>query len=375
MQAAPSKRRIEDVDDSEEAARPTASKRSRADWDPYGFGFDVHPSPPEPADTPDPTSVLPPPSDKVIQLRFQLSRFKGVYRVVRLPLSFTFAHLYRFILLIFGWSGHHLHEAEVVTHVERYSPNGPRKGEVKKHRSFRVPEEPDRHEDIRAWQEWLFKYGKNDRDPAMLVKPKGARRQHHPPLDMNDPWDVLFAELEVPVKKDAEVTLGDIWAWKSRHNLSEGRCSNMEIAILFHYDLGASWDVHITVEPDKDGRFMWKVDPPRNAPVITVAKGGAPVEDAHSDYGETEPKKKKISDLLFAPDVFAKYLEGEIGSTARKTELAVYNVEEERARRQALAQERQRQRLAREQAGVMDEEEDEEDEDDEDDDEDDWGEE
>ncbi|RPD62385.1 hypothetical protein L227DRAFT_498866 [Lentinus tigrinus ALCF2SS1-6] len=354
----PSKRRLED-----DAPAP-APKRPRISLDPYDFGFDEYASTPESENAPDPSSVLPPPSDKVIQLRFQLARFKGVYRIVRLPLSFTFAHLYRFILLIFGWSGDHLHEAEVVTNVERYSPNGPRKGEVKKHRSFRVPEAPDRHEDIRAFQEWLLVYSKSERDPAMKVSPNPRKRQHNPPLDMNDPWDVLFASLEYPVRKDAEVTLGDVWAWKSRDNLSKGQCSNMDIAILFHYDLGASWDVHITVEPEKDGSYMWKANPPRNAPVITVAKGGAPVEDAHSDYGEVDAKKKKVANELFAPDVFERYLKGEIGSTARKAELAVYNVEEERARRQARAQERERQRLEREQAGTMEDDEDE-DEDDE----------
>ncbi|KAI0720460.1 hypothetical protein C8T65DRAFT_532813, partial [Cerioporus squamosus] len=176
-----------------------------------------------------------------------------------------------------------------------------------------------------AFQEWVIKYSKSERDPVMRITPKGARKQqHNPPLDMNHPWDVLWAELEVPVKKDAEVTLGDVWAWRSRNNLSEGRCSNKDIAILFHYDLGGDWEVHITVEPEKDGKYMWKVNPPRNAPVITVAKGGAPVEDAHNDYGEIDAKKKKISDLLFAPDVFERYLKGEVGSTARKTELAVY---------------------------------------------------
>ena len=36
----------------------------------------------------------------------------------------------------------------------------------------------------------------------------------------------------------------------------------------------ASWDVHITVEPEKNGEYMWKMGTPLNSPVVTVAKGG-----------------------------------------------------------------------------------------------------
>ena len=59
---------------------------------------------------------------------------------------------------------------------------------------------------------------------------------------------------------------------------------------------------------------------------------------------EIEPKKKTVSDMIFSPDIFERFLKGEVGSVARKTEHAVYNVEEERARRQAAAEERERQR-------------------------------
>lgn len=51
-----------------------------------------------------------------IQLRFQLARFR-VYRLVQLPLSFSFANLHTLIQYMFGWSDSHLHRAEVFSNV------------------------------------------------------------------------------------------------------------------------------------------------------------------------------------------------------------------------------------------------------------------
>ena len=53
--------------------------------------------------------------------------------------------------------------------------------------------------------------------------------------------------------------------------------------------------------------------------------------------------------MLFLRDIFERYLNGEVGSVARKKELAVFNVEQERARREAAAQERETQRQERQQ--------------------------
>lgn len=221
------KRRIENVDDGHAAVEsPVPAKRNRMAYDP----FDEIALPAEP----DPACGLPPASDTFIQLRFQLCRFKGVYRIARLPLSFTFAHLYKFILLIFGWSGHHLHQASVVTHAQLYSANW-RRGEIKKHRSIRVPEQPHR-DDVEEYREWVCTYAKFSHDPTLKVTPGGLRRPRPPP-DPNDDWDVFFSKMQVPVKKDAEVTLGDVWAAKSRNNVSKGACSNLEIGIMFEYDL------------------------------------------------------------------------------------------------------------------------------------------
>ena len=198
------KRRIENVDDGHAAVdSPVPDKRNRMAYDP----FDEIALPAEP----DPACGLPPASDTFIQLRFQLCRFKGVYRVARLPLSFTFAHLYRLTLLLFSWSGHRLHQAEVVTHAELYSTNY-REGEIKKHRSFRIPEEPDKEENINAWREWLFQYAPFTHDPAMRVTPGGSRamRERRPEPEPENEWDAFMDKMEVPHKKDAEVTLGDL---------------------------------------------------------------------------------------------------------------------------------------------------------------------
>ena len=115
----PAKRSYETASVTDTSSGPS-SKRFRPTFDFPNFDdFDEFaPTPPKKTPT---LALLPQPSDTVIQLRFQLSRFKGVYRVVQLPLSFTFAHLYRLNLLLFGWSGYHLHEFEVLTNVELYS--------------------------------------------------------------------------------------------------------------------------------------------------------------------------------------------------------------------------------------------------------------
>ncbi|KAI0720490.1 hypothetical protein C8T65DRAFT_801401 [Cerioporus squamosus] len=324
-------RTIKDLDsDSAQQEVPVAAKRIRGHDDLDDFGFDpctTNPALPSPAGT----LVLPPPSNVVIQLRFQLCRFDGVYRVARIPLSFTFAHLYRFMLLIFGWSGGHLHQAQVVTHAELYSPDGPRKGEVKKHRSFRIPEEPA-YEDRQQWRHWSLTYARHEHDPVIRVTPAGSRKKPTP-SNPNDPWEVLFSQLEVPMKKDAEVTLGDVWAPKRRNNVGMGDCSNRKIAIVFEYDFGASWEVHVTVEPEMNGEYMWKVDTPRNHPVITVAKGGPPVEDSYDDSGEIDAEMKPVSPLLFTETIFEKFLAGAVYSVAREKELAIVETDAEEGRK------------------------------------------
>lgn len=50
-------------------------------------------------------------------------------------------------------------------------------------------------------------------------------------------------------------------------------------------------------------------------------------------FQELEGEDKNISQMLFAKDSFLRYCKGEIGTEARKKELAVFVWEEERARR------------------------------------------
>ncbi|KDQ62170.1 hypothetical protein JAAARDRAFT_189531 [Jaapia argillacea MUCL 33604] len=78
---------------------------------------------------PDPHTTLPTPTSEFIQLRFQLARFKGVFRIVQLPQNYTFANLHTFIQFAFGWGGSHAHQSFVWSNVEMYSGNY-KKGEI-----------------------------------------------------------------------------------------------------------------------------------------------------------------------------------------------------------------------------------------------------
>ena len=229
-----SKRTLEDAGQASGSVDPPAPKRPRP----------LYEFTPTPEPEPDPSLTMPPPSQANIQLRFQLSRFKGVYRTVRVPLSFTFAHLYRLILLLFGWSGYHSHQAEVLTNVIKYASPG-RTGEVKKHRYWKTPPEPNCREERDEWRDWYFKYGMFYREPAMRVVKTvrydqweiGPRREDEP-VNPNNPLEALWDELVVPKKRDEDVRLADLWAPKNRDNMTGGECENTEIAIKFEYDLG-----------------------------------------------------------------------------------------------------------------------------------------
>lgn len=77
---------------------------------------------------------------------------------------------------------------------------------------------------------------------------------------------------------------------------------------------------------------------------------------------ELRAKEKRVSPLIFDRTSFAKYVTGELGSCARKKELAIFKWEEERVRLAARAremeeerQERERMREERRQQGDVDE--------------------
>ncbi|KAI0771246.1 hypothetical protein BD413DRAFT_493056 [Trametes elegans] len=250
--------------------------------------------------------------------RDHLCRYKGVHRIARLPLTYTFAHLFKYILLIFGWSGHHLHQFEFVTNVELHSGTY-RPGGIKKHRSTRILEEPDREDDPDEWCKWAMYYSMARDDPVLRVSPREKSCEDDifrglPPLDMNNPEDRIWAQIQVPSKKDEGRTLGDVWNPTRKENASKGACSNWRIAIMLEYDLGVSWGVHITVDQDGDGHYMWGEDTPRNYPALVAAKGAPPLEDTRSYAQDIDPPKKTIPDLLYLDDTFERYFKGEICS-------------------------------------------------------------
>ncbi|KAL6302799.1 hypothetical protein BKA93DRAFT_736090 [Sparassis latifolia] len=285
----------------------------------------------------DPYTVLPVPSPTYIQLHFQLAHFEGVYRVARLPLTFTFANLYRFVLFTFGWSGMHLHRADVCTNVVMYSPKEGRNRQIKKY-GVNPPPEPDKNKDLKGWWEWWDICRHRNNSAIMQVVACSKRRKRAITHEFGD-------GISCEIKQDDEVILGDVWGLETGRNVSKGECENDKIAIKMDYDLGASWEVHISVEPDQDGRFGFTYDPPNNLPIIVTAKGASPVEDEDPDCfsrDELDGEDKGVSKLLFAPDSFAKYLAGEVGTCARETELAVWNFAEEHVN-QAAAKEKEEQ--------------------------------
>ena len=84
-----------------------------------------------------------------ISLSFQLAHFNGVYRVVRVPRNYTFAHLHMLVQFLFGWSGGHSHRAEVWSHVALYAKTN-KPGEINFKKSGRkMPWRADELEGMR----------------------------------------------------------------------------------------------------------------------------------------------------------------------------------------------------------------------------------
>ncbi|CAL1713284.1 unnamed protein product [Somion occarium] len=231
-----------------------------------------------------PSSILPPPTKEYVELRLQLARFKNVYRIVRLPITFTFAHLYQFCLYSFGWSGQHLHQFEVLTNVEMYSAQY-KPGEIKSW-SIPVPPEPD-SDDEQAHMVWYFRSNFPRQEPYVRVVPK-LRKRRDGAVSTHDEFDCYTL-----VKEEGALTLGQVWSNKERRNITKGDCNNHAIAIRLEYDLGASWSVDISLsDPEK---YWWKYDTPDNHPKIIKAKGAPPIEDARGDVpGSGTRRKQKV---------------------------------------------------------------------------------
>jgi hypothetical protein len=177
----------------------------------------------------DPYTTLPPPTTSFIQLRFQLARFKGVYRVARIPLNYTFANLYKLILLMFGWSGDHLHRASVYSHIEMYSGNY-KAGHIKKYgKPAAVPETDD--EGMQRYYELTRRT--DIAEYEVVMKGRSTR------LRGRGPFDDYLDDAEVRIE-DQNLRLSQVWNQKLRRNGSQGACSNKQMGVIYEYDLGGA---------------------------------------------------------------------------------------------------------------------------------------
>ncbi|KAJ7133293.1 hypothetical protein C8R44DRAFT_772140 [Mycena epipterygia] len=259
----------------------------------------------------DPYKTLPPPTTSFVQLRFQLARFKGVYRVARVPLNYTFANLYSLILFMFGWSGAHAHRANVYSHVEMYSGNY-KAGHIKKcGKPAPLPDADD--EVMRGYHELTRRTDVAEYEVVM----QGRSTKAHGRRDFDD-----FEAAEERVE-DQDLCLSQVWNEKLGRNGSKGACTNREMAVIFEYDLGDCWTLHITMDREED---FFTVRPASNLPVMVTGKnkGAPPMEDVHGEvFGELEGRNKAIPPMFFERDVFERYLKNEVTSRAGKTALDV----------------------------------------------------
>ncbi|KAI0041984.1 hypothetical protein FA95DRAFT_1610563 [Auriscalpium vulgare] len=280
---------------------------------------------------PDPYFTLPPPTTQYITLYIMLMRFKRVFRVVEVPLNYTFANLHTLMQFLFGWSGDHLHEVEVFDCVTLLKT---RKGEIKE--AGRIPA----HQ--RELSDWYAVNGTGriarqfkGSDPMWKVTTRKPRK--------NEWWD-----LEVENRLDAEATLGEVWNVDEKQNLSyrtEGDSSNEEIAIKYKYDLGSTWEVHISC--NDDNTFVTKAVA-SNLPVIVKANGAPPLEDPpYPEPIEIDAHKKPIPRRFYEQDVFAKYCAHEMTCITREDKLDVCTDAEAKARHQEKRRRRKKKQRER----------------------------
>lgn len=274
---------------------------------------------------PDPYTTLPAKTTSYIQLRFQLMNFANVYRIVQLPVTFTFAKLHTLIQYMFGWSNSHLHRAEVVSYVVMHDPNGDLAGTMK-----RWGRKPMLGEFLGGEEEefgdrisWKFE---RDDNPIYHVDPYGVRPEG-------------FGEDYAKAIKDSHLKLGEIWTKDSANNASLGESPNGDIGIIYEYDFGDSWTVHISCDPKE---LFFESRTPINFPIVKQAQGAPPIEHA-PDFipGEDDANDKTVSDRIFVQENFELYCEGKLMSCARKTELAIFTPEEEAERQKRLQRQRE----------------------------------
>ncbi|KDR82355.1 hypothetical protein GALMADRAFT_818156 [Galerina marginata CBS 339.88] len=213
---------------------------------------------------PDLYTTFPAPTNDYIQLRFQLQRFKGVYRTVQVPITYTFANLHTLLQYLFGWSGRRSHRTRVYTNVEIYTSQSAKQvGCIKK--KGQVPEYPaelardDAHLSEELQEVLRTRFEIENRDAAIyevvaVGKNKGGRG--------------YFGDYSWHYKvEDPELALSDIWNVDEEENLSGGE-SNETIGLIYDYEINSSWSVDITV----DGGF-YHSETPGNDIHVMAAKG------------------------------------------------------------------------------------------------------
>ncbi|KII87616.1 hypothetical protein PLICRDRAFT_641983 [Plicaturopsis crispa FD-325 SS-3] len=311
-----------------EQSGPSRPKKRRL---PSAFSDLESGSEPDEDPGPDVYKTLPEPTSSFIHLRMQLVRFKGVYRVVRVPLTFTFANLSTLVVFLFGWHGTRRHSAHVWSDVEMYSPNW-KKWHIKKC-GYVPPREAFEDEAVGYYMEM-----RAEPEAMYKVVPKGQSKKRR--MEDNN-WGFDPPPATTVTVEDQDLTLGEVWNKKARKNATEGRCTNQEIAIKYDY---AGWEVDITCE-ESPGPF-YTVDPPSNLPIVVAAKGSPPIEGVRNEVlGEEEAREKTVPAILFDSQTFAEYCAGRLGSETRKKALVIFDPEEDRAHMREKAKEREARRL------------------------------
>ncbi|KAF8968995.1 hypothetical protein BDZ97DRAFT_1915685 [Flammula alnicola] len=271
--------------------------------------------PPQPTG-PDPYRTIPPPTHEWIQLRFQLNRFKGVYRIVQVPVNYTFANLHTLVQYLFGWNGIHTHKTRVYTNVEMYK-SANREGCIKSY--GQAPEYPE------GWviptlseelQEQTLSWWNISNSEAAIYEVVASGKNQGKLKNSRG----YFLDYSWHYKvEDPELTLGDVWNIDEEKNVSKGEYTNHHVGLIYEYELNCPWSVHITID---DG--FYRSECPGNDVFIVSAKGAPSVEEKHhwsSDH--TEGCKKAVSDMLLLSSTWKRYCRKEINTRTLGTELVV----------------------------------------------------
>lgn len=184
--------------------------------------------------------TLPCPTNTWIQLRFQLNRFPGVYRVVQVPTNYTFANMHTLIQYLFGWSGHHSHKTRVYTNVEMYK-SANRKGSIKSYGQARAFPEGRFIPNLReAMQDQALNWWNISNGETAIYEVVAAGKNQGAHQDSG----VYFSDSWQYKVEDQELTLDDVWTLNEGSNVSKGEYSNRNIGLIYEYELeGESPDV------------------------------------------------------------------------------------------------------------------------------------